>query len=438
MLKETGKLYLKTFEQFWQKGLSVLKPSSRDLEKGLELHRNLGVCENYGFLPAVLGRDTVDKINALHDRGMGIAEWKQKSWVHRVVSPTRDRQAAEEYIAAIDQAGICGMIQNVSDIGECLEYAVMNIAAHRHVCNSLKPRLFQATCAADMETARNNNQTGVFFSLTGLPVAGTGSMADMDALLDWVDIWYYMGIRFMHLSYNRRNYFADGCTEERDGGLSDFGGELIKRMNRAGIIVDVPHSSFNTTMDAIRISDKPVIATHAGCQEVHHHPRCKSDQELKMIASSGGYVGIFAYPGLLGPEADLNLLLKHVSHAVQLLGADHVAVGTDIGYKGNLHGKTEIQTPPATARHIRKTSGFRPEHMVYDDNQDHINGSLAWTNWPLITVGLVQMGLSDGDIEKILGGNLKRVLAACQPKAELEVIEKVMDRFANSNEMVMI
>lgn len=404
-------------EQAWQRGLDVLGPTPLELERGLALHRALSVCDNYGFLPSVPTGQVSEFSNALLDRGAGIAEWKQKSWACRVTAPASNEEAAGEYFDALDHAGVCGTVQNISDIGESLEYAVMNIAAHRHLCNVFKERFFQATCAEDLESARATGRIGVLFSLTGLPIAGAGSMADPDALLDWLDVWYHMGIRFMHISYNRRNYFGEGCTELRDGGLSDFGAELIARMNKAGIIVDLPHSSFGTTCDAASISRKPVIATHAGCRAVHDHPRCKSDEELKAIAASGGYIGIFAEPSLLGPNADLNLLLKHVQHAVETVGAEHVAIGTDIAYRRN--APAGVRPHPGASAHILKVSGFRPEHLQHA-SRDHLGGSLTWTNWPLITVGLLRMGLRETEIEKILGGNLRRTLRACRPEGELE------------------
>lgn len=407
----------KTFiNQAWQRGLDVLKPTSLELDRGLALHREVPVCDNYGFLPSIPTGQVAEFGNTLLERGAGVAEWKQKLWAFRVSAPTSDAEAAEEYFEALARAVICSTVQNISDIGESLEHAIMNIAAHRHLCNVFKERLFQATCAEDIEMARETGSVGVIFSLTGLPVAGAGSMADPDALLDWVDTWYRFGVRFMHLSYNRRNYFGDGCTEPYDGGLSDFGAELIVRMNKAGIVPDLPHSSPKTTCDVSSISGKPVVATHAGCRSVHDHPRCKSDKELKAIATSGGYVGIFGEPFLLGPNADLNLLLEHIRHAVSIVGADHVAVGTDIAYRRK--APLGIRGHQGASAHLKMVSGLKPEHIQHQ-SQEHLGGSLTWTNWPLITVGLVRMGLREDQIEKILSGNLRRVLKACRPDGEL-------------------
>jgi membrane dipeptidase len=412
---------MSTFENFmdraWSLALARLSPSSTDLQHGLELHRALPVCDNYAFLPKVFTSRLTEKMNGLQERGVGVIEWRQKSWAHRVTACLDDAGGASEFFAALDRADVCGLVQNVSDVGESLEYALMNIASHQRVCTVLKERVFQATSADDFLTARENGKTGVMFSLTGLPLSG--SMADPDALLDWVDVWYNMGVRFMHMGYNRRNLVADGCTEARDGGLSDFGRDLVRRLNEAGITVDVPHSSPLTTEDVVAYSSKPVIATHIGCQAIFDHPRCKSDKEIKQIAGTGGLVGIYALPSLLGPDADINLMLKHVRHAVELVGADHVAIGTDISYIADW--PEDIRPYPMKQNISDRIGGRNSEHTRHR-SCDHLGGTLSWTNWPLFTTGLVQMGLRDGDIEKLLGGNLRRVLRANRPAHELEAL----------------
>lgn len=112
----------------------------------------------------------------------------------------------------MNRAGVCGMIQPVNDIGESLSGAVALMASYHHICNVFKERVFQATCAEDLETAHTTGRTGVLFSLTGLPIAGAGCMDDLEGI----------------------------CTETNDGGVSDLGRELVRRMNRTGIVIDLP------------------------------------------------------------------------------------------------------------------------------------------------------------------------------------------------------
>jgi membrane dipeptidase len=411
---------MQSIDNDWQCGLEILKPSQSELDKGLMLHRELAVCENYGFLPKVYTSRLGEKIGELQARGMGWPQWKRKSRAQRVTAATRDAQGCADFFEVLKRSGICSMIQSVNYMGESLDDAIVVMASYRHLCNVFKDRVFQATCAEDIDRAKATGSTGLFFSLTGLPFGGAGSMADLDGLLDWVDVWYHMGIRFMHLGYNRRNQFADGCLEVRDGGLSDLGREYVKRMNKVGIVVDAPHSSPNSVFDAAAVTSRPILASHIGCSSIFDHPRCKSDAEIKAIADTGGYVGIVSMPGFLGPDADLNLLLRHIEHAVKVVGADHVAIGTDLGY-GQSWPK---EMPPNPDRSKVSPLGKNPRpSAVPIRNSDPVRkASLAWTNWPLITVGLVRMGLSDDDIAKLLGGNLRRVLRACRPDDELTSI----------------
>lgn len=410
--------FMEWMDHAWLLALSRLSPHQAQIERGLELHRALPICDNYAFLPKVFSPRLSGIMNGYQDRGMGIVEWRQKTNVQRVTACLDDSQSAAEFVSALDRANVCGLIQNVSDVGECFEYAVMNINAHQRVCTTLKERVFQATGADDLLQAKASGRTGVLFSLTGLPLTATG-MADPDGMLDWVEYWYNAGVRFMHLGYNRRNLVADGCTEARDGGLSDFGRELVARLNQVGITIDVPHSSPQTTADVVAQSSGPIIASHIGCRAVYDHPRCKSDEEIKQIAGTGGLVGIYAVPSLLGPNADINLMLEHVRHAIDLVGAEHVAIGTDISY---IRDWPQEVRPFGTKSNVADRIGGRKAEQTPYQSADHIGGTLSWTNWPLFTVGLVKMGLFDAAIEQILGGNLRRVLRANQPQSEVKVL----------------
>ncbi len=414
---------LSLLEVFWKQGLAVLKPTEAELERGLALHRELGVWENYGFLPKVYTPRLQEEVDGLALRGLSQVEWKRLSRTFRVSLPTRDAAAGEAFFSILRHAGVAGLIQSVNYMGETVEDAVAILAAYRQLCNAFKDRLLQVTCAEDMDAARAAGQVGVVFSLTGFPTAGAGSLSDPEALLDWVKVWYDLGVRLMHLGYNRRNWFAEGCTEANDGGVSDFGRELICRMNRVGVVVDVPHSSRQTVLDAARMSSRPVVATHIGCAAVHGHPRCKGDEEIKAIAESGGYVGICAVPGFLGPDADLNALLRHVAHALRVVGPEHVAVGTDRGF-GQVRPPSIRDYPGGCKRSIDPmgwSDATRPGADAAPPDPVR-RGSLEWSNWPLITVGLVQMGLKDEAIAQLLGGNLRRVLRACRPEAEAEAV----------------
>jgi membrane dipeptidase len=215
----------------------------------------------------------------------------------------------------------------------------------------------------------------------------------------------------MHLTYNRRNVLGDGCAEPANAGLSDLGRAAIAEMNRVGVIVDVAHSGWRTSLEAARASRKPVVASHSGAVEVHRHIRAKPDEVIRAIVDSGGYVGVYSVASFLGRSGDLNAMIDHIEYLVKRFGADHVAIGTDIAY---IPGSAEAEyrkmgrRPKARARF----EAFWPEGAL--DSKSH--PSLAWTNWPMFTVGMVQRGISDTDIQKILGGNVMRVVREVFPK----------------------
>lgn len=396
------------FAEAWQRGLENLQPTPGELAHGLELHRNLTVCEHYGFLPLAWSEAAMAAREAGTDGGSYV-DFERRQHFLRTVGFTESAAAKQEFFGALDQAGVHGIVLPVNDYGEALADAVARIAAFRHLCLSFPDRLFQTGDAAGIEQARVTGSTALIFSLSGMPVFGQGDMTDPHQLLEWVDIWYAMGVRFMHLGYNRRNLFADGCTELNDGGLSDLGRDLVARMNEVGMIVDVPHSSRNTTLEAAKISDQPVIASHVGCQEILDGPRCKSDEELKAIAATGGYVGIYSVPSLLGENADLNLMLRHVAHALKVVGPEHVVIGTDVGHTGR--SPKPLHRVPGSWRRV-VAGGWNDHKPRVEGGSEHVGGSLAWTNKPLITVGLVKLGLSDEAIAQMHFGNLRRVLGA--------------------------
>ena len=211
----------------------------------------------------------------------------------------------------------------------------------------------------------------------------------------------------MHLTYNRRNLLGDGCAEPANAGLSDLGRAAIAEMNRTGVLVDVAHSGWRTSLEAAKASSKPVVASHSGAAGVHRHIRSKPDEVIQAIVDSGGYVGVYSVGAFLGKGGDLNAMLDHIEYLIQRFGAGHVAIGTDLSYipvGANAEWKKSGPRPKSRPRY----EALWPEGAM--DGPSH--QSLAWTNWPLFTVGMVQRGIKDADIRKVLGGNVMRVIEA--------------------------
>lgn len=204
---------------------------------------------------------------------------------------------------------------------------------------------------------------------------------------------------------------GDGCAEPANAGLSDFGRAVVAEMNRVGVIVDVAHSGWRTSLDAARASEKPMVASHSGCVSINNHHRCKPDEVIRAIVDTGGYIGICCIPAFLGRTGDISAMLDHIDHVVENFGADHVAIGTDVAYTSSRSGRENRKIPSRGPSRKRWANFWAPDDPLFSSEwrQEPQVQSLAWTNWPLFTVGLVQRGYSDDDIRKIIGGNVLRV-----------------------------
>jgi microsomal dipeptidase-like Zn-dependent dipeptidase/gamma-glutamyl-gamma-aminobutyrate hydrolase PuuD len=192
-----------------------------------------------------------------------------------------------------------------------------------------------------------------------------------------VERFAQMGVKYITLSHNGDNDLCDsnrGNTEHN--GLSDFGKEVIKEMNRCGILVDISHTSEKTAFDALSVSCRPIIASHSSVKALCNHPRNLSDSLIKAIADKGGVIQICFYPGFLkkGGKASYKDAVNHIDYVVQLVGIDHVGIGSDF------------------------------------DGGESLPDLKAANEMPKITVELLRRGYSEEDIARIWGGNLLRVM----------------------------
>lgn len=394
--------------------MEVLKPTQAQLEHGLELHKEAVAGDTFGFLPVIWTPAMVKAWNELKDGHIGARELEHRTGLLRAVAATQDEAGAREFIEAIEATGLSFCVQTVAE-GKSREEDIKRMATSLHLCRVFRKHIFQAGCTDDIRRAKQQGRMAVIWSVNGPPVVG--KLVDPDEELSFIDTWYQLGVRLMHLTYNRRNVVADGCAEPADGGLSEFGKELVGRLNRVGIIVDTPHSGRQTTLDAAHVSERPVMASHTGCEAHFKHIRCKSDEELKAIAETDGLVGIFALPSLLGPDGTLAAMLDHIDYAARLIGTDHVSIGTDTTYSSEW--PPEVQRYENARFTTRWWGAWNPDRDFVYSSDEHQYGSLAWVNWPLYTVGLVTRGYSDDDIRKMLGLNFMRVLDATRPESEV-------------------
>jgi membrane dipeptidase len=249
------------------------------------------------------------------------------------------------------------------------------------------------TTAEELEGSQRNGTVGLLLGLQdSLPIGRD---------LDRIETLYNAGVRVVQLTYNNRNLVGDGCTEREQAGLSRFGIELVRRLNDLGMIVDVSHSGYGTTMDAINVSERPVAFTHIVCRDVYDHARGKTDEQLKALAESDGYAGIAAVPHFLrkGGSQSVEDMMEHLEHAASIMSVDRVGIATDWGF-WSTDFPPELHAP---ALEEFGRLGFRPEDELKMGQA--LGEFVNWTDWPELTRGLVSRGFSDEEIKGFLGLN---------------------------------
>ena len=403
------KFISQSHETAWNKGLQVLDPSAAELEHGLELHKNLFAMDYFALPMGIWNENYVDTWNELKAKNIGQRELLKRMNPVHFDQCCCNPECAELFRNVIRSSGLNCMVYTVAE-GKGHEADFKRMANQVQVLRTFRDIIAQAGSVEDIKNINAEGKTAVVWSVNGPPFAG--KLESPYEELEWIDVWKRMGVRLMHISYNRRNLAADGCAERANAGLSALGRELVAKLNSAGIIVDVPHTGEESSKEAARVSSKPIMASHTASKALFDYIRCKSDETLKAIADTDGVVGVYADASLLGGTADLNMMLKHIRYIADLIGVDHVGIGTDGAYMQTWPTSHLVESYP-NAEYSGAWWGNWSEFPYGSGAESHY-GSLAWLNWPLFTVGLVKSGFSDEEIEKILGQNFLRVLAANQ------------------------
>ena len=387
--------------------LSILKPSKKDLEHGLRLHAESLVFDGYGFSP----RSAIDGaalkkavMNGASD--IEVADMREEMMMTQCAKVEAERI---EYESAWRASGVNCVFQNAGQEGQDPMRLIKRLANFTFTTDMMKSFVEKAATPEDIERIRKEGRRSLYFTGNGVPI--TQQWVSIPDEFRYVKVFYNLGIRMMHLTYQRRNMIGDGCGEKANAGLSDFGRAVIAEMNRVGIVPDCAHSGWQTSLESAQVSSLPVVASHSVAGGIYAHIRSKPDNILKAIADSGGYIGICCIPRYLRGKGDISAFLDHIDYVKKKFGIDHVAIGTDVGYNSRNAGKENGKAAVSGLRRRRKD--FR-SLWPKDDflTTPEMTQSVAWTNWPLYTVGMVQRGYSDEEIKKVLSGNVMRVARA--------------------------
>jgi len=255
--------------------------------------------------------------------------------------------------------------------------------------------------AEDVLEAKKNGKVGIIFNMQDTtPIAQN---------LDRIGLFYDLGVRQIQLSHNQRNFVVDSCWEMTNAGLSRFGRRVIKALNDQKILIDIAHVGEKSCLETISLSLAPVMASHTGCYSLCPHPRNKPDNIIKAMADKGGLLCLYNMSNWMtkDPALSMDIFMRHLKHAINIAGEDHVGFGTD--------GDPSAMTPEKLDWEIDLSQ------RSFDANvQDH--PQLTWKiehmrikelNSPArllnLTRAMERAGYRESTIEKIIGGNYFRL-----------------------------
>ena len=254
--------------------------------------------------------------------------------------------------------------------------------------------IFHGKNYKDIEKANKENKTAIFF--------GFQNCSPIEDDIDLVEKIYEHGCRFMQLTYNNQSLLATGCYEKNDSGVTNFGREVIKEMNRVGIVIDMSHSAEKSTFDAIDISEKPIAITHANPSFWHSAKRNKSSELLKVLSESGGMLGLSLYPHHLkeGTNCSLESFCEMTARLSEIMNLEKIGIGSDLC----------LNQPDIVVEWMRngtwtKTKNFgegNKNKPGFPKQPSWFKDARGFTN---LKEGLLKTGFNENEVNGILGNN---------------------------------
>lgn len=228
--------------------------------------------------------------------------------------------------------------------------------------------------------------------------------------LNKLRVLYELGLRVVQMTYNKANYIGAGCLESNDCGLTDFGKDLLEKMNEWGIVADISHCGHKTGMDVLKLSKKPIVISHAGVLSLTDNPRNKTDEELKLLKDNNGVIGLSPWGPLCWKKETkkrptVGDFVDHIDYVVDLIGIDHVGFGGDSTLDETKDEKGIVEQSTLYSAVVEDYN----KYVGVDPNVRHaigVNGS--WEIDSVITE-MKTRGYTDEDIYKFAGGNFIRV-----------------------------
>jgi membrane dipeptidase len=283
---------------------------------------------------------------------------------------------------------------------EPFEHSVAEIAKWNQLIAQNSKMLCKVLTAEDIVNAKKDSKVGVIFGFQNAAMLGSDAQR--------AAIFAGLGVRIVQLTYNVRNQLGDGSMVAENKGLTAFGHECVEALNANNLVIDLSHSGEQTCLDAIAASKRPICISHTGCRALSDLPRNKSDKELRLLADKGGVVGIYFMP-FLKEDSFPNAMdvVRHIEHAINICGEDHVGIGTD-------GGTTRIDDMQAFHRLIDAEVEQRQKAGISAKGEKKgvvpmIPDLQGPEQFQQLADMLYRRGHSSTRIEKILGGNFLRL-----------------------------
>lgn len=284
-------------------------------------------------------------------------------------------------------AGVDVAVLNIGFGEQEIEAHIRVLAAFRGWLKDRSDEFVLIRTVEDIERARREGKLAIAFNMEG-----ANGIADQISLLG---LYHDLGVRWMLMAYNRGNRVGGGCHDEVDGGLTAYGRRVLDEMARIGMVACCTHTGHRTAMEVMGYSSRPVIFSHSNPRAVHDHPRNISDEAMRACAATGGVVGLNGIGLFLGQNDNSSeTFVRHIDHAVQLIGAEHVGLGLDYVFD-----QKELDD------YVTSMASTFPNGLGYERGIRMV----APEQLEPIVDRLLRMGYSDAALAGILGGNLLRV-----------------------------
>lgn len=260
--------------------------------------------------------------------------------------------------------------------------------------------ILKGTAASDVDIAKATNRTAIFFGLQ--------NPAPIEDDIGLVEILHALGVRFMQLTYNNQSLLATGCYESQDAGITRMGRQVIKEMNRVGLVVDMSHSADKSTIEAAELSTRPIVISHANPHVWEPARRNKREPVIQAVVDNGGMLGFSLYPHHLKDKSACTLtsFCEMIARTADKYGIDHLGIGSDlcqdqpdsiVEWMRVGRWSKEIDYGEGTAG----SPGFPPMPPWFTDNRDFAN----------LESGMLAVGMNSDEVAKIMGLNWYRFFA---------------------------